>query len=309
MYSVEEQMNKKNTVNLVEEFRKQFINEDLPTSLYHYTSIECFKSIIYSREIWATAANDLFSDPTEITIAKTIALEALEERKKDFNGKEDLYGYCKTTLENADAFKEDQFVFSFTEKGDLLSQWRAYCPEEGVSIGFSVPKICVNNQYLYIKDGSCHNSYYVHENYIYKCIYKPQEQRQKMKELFDFLIKRNEDLRILKSFFWNMIRTFSYSFKHKSFKEEKEWRLCCFTSSDYGQIKYRVKDSMSIPYLPFLAVDDKDCSIIRSIKIGPSCDKENLKISISSYLKDSGYHPGKDIGVSVTETPYAKSIN
>ena len=80
--------------------------------------------------------------------------------------------------------------------------------------------------------------------------------------------------------------------------------MCCFLYQDNDQIKYRFKDSMRIPYLPFLAVDDKNRSIIRSIKIGPSRDEENLKNSISSYLKDSGYQLGLDISVSITETPY-----
>jgi len=295
------QMNKKNTLsrtNLVQEFGDQFIKENLPDVLYHYTSIEGFKGIIDDKEIRATAADYLLNDPTEITIAKTIALEILREREKDFKGKEELYDSCKKSVENSDSSKEFQCICSFSEEGDLLSQWRAYCPKGGVSIGFSVPKIGGNNQHLYTKEGSYHNRYYVHENYIYKCIYDPQEQRQRMKDLFDFVLKRTEDVRILKTFFWNMIRTFSYSFKHESFKEEKEWRLCCFTWSDDNQIKYRVKDSMLIPYLPFLAVENKDCSIIRSIKIGPSRNKEILKNSISSYLKDS------DISISVTETPY-----
>jgi len=311
-FCLDDHMEKVNRLNLVEEFRKKYIKEKLPDCLYHYTSIENFKSIIDMEEIWATAANCFISDPTEITIAKSIALDVLQKRKIDFSGKDKLYDNCKKDIEGSDSFKEYQFICSFTEEGDLLSQWRGYCPKGGVSIGFSVPKISENDQYLYNKNGCPHDNYYVHENYLYKCIYEIQEKKQKINALISFLLEKT-DINIpmvqLETFFKNMIRTFSYSFKHESFKEEKEWRLCYFIfpdpdDPDGGQIKYKVKDSMLIPYRPFLTVDKDKSSIIKSVKIGPSRDKENLKTSISSYLTNLEYRPGQDISVSVTQTPY-----
>ena len=291
--------------NLVEEFRKQFITEDLPGFLYHYTSIENFKGIVDSQEIWATASDFLLNDPTEITIAKSIASKIFEERKKDFSGKKkELYEKCKTIIESSDTGKEYQFICSFTEEGDLLSQWRAYCPQGGVSVGFFVPKISQNDQYLEIKNSSLHNDYYVHENYIYKCIYDTQEQKQKINDLLDFLIEHADVGKgQLIGFFNIMIQTFSYSFKHKSFEEEREWRLCCFAFSDEKQIKYRVKNSMLIPYLPFRIVDKENHSIISRIIVGPSRNKETLKSSILSYLNDSRITLSSQ-DIEVTQTPY-----
>jgi hypothetical protein len=304
---VEMQMKKEHTqrrLNLVKEFRKQFITEELPGFLYHYTSIENFKGIVDSQEIWATAADYLLNDPTEITIAKSIASKILEERKKDFSEKKELHKKCKTIIESSDTGKEYQFVCSFTEEGDLLSQWRAYCPQGGVSVGFFVPKISQNDQYLEIKNGSPHNNYYVHENYICKCIYDTQEQKRKINDLLDFLIKYADvGNGQLVGFFNKMIQTFSYSFKHKSFEEEKEWRLCCFVLPEDEQIKYRVKDSMLIPYLPFGIVDKENHSIISKIIVGPSRDKEKLKSSILSYLNDSGVTLSSQ-DIEVTQTPY-----
>lgn len=283
-------------LKLVREFRKDVIKEDLPDCLYHYTSIEGFKGIIDKKEIWATSADSLHNDPTEITIAKTIARKILDE--KDFSGKDELYNKCKESIENSDRSKEFQCICSFSEEENLLSQWRAYCPTGGVSIGFSMPRIGDNKQYLEIKDGLHHNDYYAHETYCYKCIYDLQEQEQKMRKLFDSLLERTENIGLLGGFFGKMIQTFSYTFKHKSFEEEKEWRLCCFALDD--QLKYRTKHSMLIPYLPFLIVDHKDCSIIKKIMIGPSSDKEKLRKSVSSFLKDSRI----SVPVEVTDTPY-----
>jgi hypothetical protein len=285
-------------LNLLQEFRKQFIKEHLPDVLYHYTSIEGFKGIIDGKEIGATPASHLLGDPTEITHAKEIAREILRERKRGFNGKEELYEYCESTINGLDGLKEFLCIASFSEEKDLLSQWRAYCPKGGVSIGFSVPKISENNQYLYNN-----NNYYVNESYIYKCIYKEEEQRKKINQLFDFLLERTEDTGKLKGFFNKTLQTFSYSFKHKSFEEEVEWRLVCFLFPEEHRLKDRVKDSIIKPYLPFLIVDNNDNIIIKKIRIGPSRDKEKLRKYISSYLKNLGKQ-FSHIKIDVTETPW-----
>lgn len=282
------------------------VNDTVPDCLYHYTTIQGFKGIIESGEIWATAAHCLFTDPTEITFVRKLALETLKEREQDFEKKKELYNICKKIIEDWSNNKDSVFVCSFTEKKDLLSQWRAYCPKGGVSIGFSIPKISKNNQSFSIKNDN-HVDYYVHEDYLYKCIYAPQEQKQKINNLFNLLLSpkyANISKDIAHAPIWNALRFFSYSFKHLSFEEEQEWRLCVFhfgTEYETAKPEYRVKDSMLIPYLPFLTVDNEGNSIIRSIKIGPSRDKETLKTNILSYLKDKGH---KDVIVSITETPY-----
>ena len=237
---------KKNPTNLVAEFREQFIEENLPDVLYHYTSIEGFKGIIDSKEIWATAANHLLNDPTEITHAKEIALEILRKRKSDFNSKGELYNNCKSAIESSDRSKDFQCICSFSEEGDLLSQWRAYCPKGGVSIGFSGERIENNIGDPCIQDGICVENYYndyIRESYIYKCIYDPDEQEKKIDELIGFLLKHANCQ--VAGFFWKMIQTFSYSFKHKSFEEEKEWRLCYWPEEN--KLKDRVKGYTLIP--------------------------------------------------------------
>ena len=300
-------MNKKRTpskINLVQEFRKKYIEDKLPDFLYHYTSIEAFKSIIKNEEIYATVANYITNDPSEMTHAKKIALEILRERESDFNGKEKLYNNCKDAIENSDRSKKFHCICSFSEQEDLLSQWRAYCPKGGVSIGFSGERIENNIGDPCIQDGICVENYYndyIREAYIYKCIYDPKEQKQKMNQLFGFLLEQKDVL--LAGLFWKMIQSFSYSFKHKSFEEEEEWRLCYWPEKDNHNLKDRVKDSTLIPYWPFLTVDHNNKSIISKIMIGPARDKKKLKKHISSYLKDLGKQ-FSHIEIDVTKTPW-----
>jgi len=236
--------------NLVAEFREQYIREKLPAFLYHYTSIEGFKGIIDSKEIWATNAACIASDPSELTIAKNIALEILQEEETGFKGRDELYHFCKNTIKNSDRSKEFMHICSFTEEKDLLSQWRAYCPNGGVSLCFDTDPYTQRIDRL--------SPPTINEQYLNECIYEHEQHEEIMRNLFDFLLKQpasstEPESGFLKSFLSNMIKTFSYSFKHMSFKEEKEWRLCYFPP-DNDSVRHRTKDSMLIPYLPFRSV-------------------------------------------------------
>jgi len=290
-------------LNLETEFKKQFITEDLPEFLYHYTSIKNFKSIIDNGEIWATGANYIASDPSELSHAIEIADKTLRERKKDFNENE-LYKYCENAIKGRKGLKEYAFIFSFSKWEDLLSQWRGYCPKGGVSIGFSGDRIKKNNGDACTQDGTSIDNYndYILEAYIYKCVYEPKEQKGKINRLIDFLLEHTDSQ--VKHLFSKAIQFFSNSFKHKSFEEENEWRLVYLV--DKYKFKYRLKDSSPIPYWPFLTVDHNGKSLISKIRIGPSHDKENLRKYISSYLEDLGKQ-FSHIKIDVTETPWQPS--
>jgi len=290
-------MQSQHNTDLVAPFRERYIKEELPAYLYHYAPIEGFKGIIDSKEIWATVAAYIASDPTELTIAKDIALEILEEEKGRFDGRDELYVFCKNRIENSDHSKDFKCICSFTEEKDLLSQWRAYCPNGGVSLCFDTKAFVQEIDYSIPPT--------INEQYLYKCIYEHEQQKEIMRNLFIFLLEQplpspEFEMRKLKPFFISMIQTFSYSFKHASFKEEKEWRLCYFPPDE--SIRYRTKGSMLIPYISF-SIEPA----IRSVMIGPSRDKENLQKSVMSYLETSDF-PGVSQRVEVTQTPYHPPI-
>lgn len=67
------------------------------------------------------------------------------------------------------------FVCSFTENGNLLSQWRAYCPPgRGISLGFHFTAISETAKNQSFK--------------LEKCIYEPGEQRKLVCEFLEKLI-------------------------------------------------------------------------------------------------------------------------
>jgi hypothetical protein len=108
-------------------------HEDVPRTLYHYTSLDALVSIVQSKRLRASNIRFL-NDRTESLRLKESVVEILQKRAASAEDEEivrvivDLLGAHPT---------QSHFVASLSEKCDLLSQWRAYCPSGlGVSIGF-----------------------------------------------------------------------------------------------------------------------------------------------------------------------------
>jgi Protein of unknown function (DUF2971) len=109
-------------------------HEDVPNTLYHYTSLEALVSIVQSKRLRASAIRFL-NDTSEAMRLKEDVVGILRKRASSSEDQEIL----KTLIDALDPGpKQSLFVASLSEKSDLLSQWRAYCPSgRGVSIGFS----------------------------------------------------------------------------------------------------------------------------------------------------------------------------
>ncbi len=117
-----------------------FFSGSLPDVLYHYTSMDALMSIAQSGKVWATDTRYL-NDRTECTylfelLKSHIAHRVAKPTDQDRKDSERLVWL----LEIMPRF--EVFVASFSELGDLLSQWRAYSTGGvGFSIGFSAKAI------------------------------------------------------------------------------------------------------------------------------------------------------------------------
>ena len=202
-------------------------------TLYHYTSLEAFRSIVESQTIRATESKYL-NDATEfaygIDLAKEVAQEVMEEIGKSIpkdvdgllcSGKMSLYTY----------------IFSLSSSKDFLSQWRAYCPEGGVSIGFS--KIAL--ELLTIPQRGYK---------LAKCIYSIDEQRARLKAL---MIEMSDDD---EEDFLGKLKRLIATFKHPAFEEEQEYRIISYShfhypaKPDYPR-SWRTNGNMLIPFTEF----------------------------------------------------------
>ena len=162
---------------------KKIKSQSIDRPLYHYTSQTGLLGIISKKSIWATAINYL-NDTLEFEYSMKLIKEELQwlsdqikngelgEVDKEIN----YFGMIHDLFELSisQQFIKDHFyifVVSFSETGDLLSQWRAYCPKNsGFNLGFDFKK----NQDVVNKQGF----------FISRCLYNPEEQKAAIKYLF-----------------------------------------------------------------------------------------------------------------------------
>nr|WP_240894745.1 DUF2971 domain-containing protein [Fodinibius halophilus] len=174
------------------------------------------------------------------------------------------------------------FAASFSENGDLLSQWRAYCPDSGgYNIGFNHSDL----EWLL-------NSYNLE---IVPCIYEEEKQFLLIDELINhFLTKYQNDqisdwMDFLDDFKSEFIRL-APVLKHPSFREEKEWRIVSRPVSYYNEeVDYRPGESMIIPYYKMRLASSDDNFSFHKINIGPTPHKKLAEHSVMGLLFKSGH--------------------
>ncbi len=111
-------------------------NNDDPDILYHYTSQEGLLGIIENGEIWATDILYL-NDEREFKLAFELACNLLSSRISAASQKAQALQNIRSLVTQVAKDRRNVYVSSFSAKGDLLSQWRGYCPQGmGYAIGF-----------------------------------------------------------------------------------------------------------------------------------------------------------------------------
>jgi hypothetical protein len=256
-------------------------------TLYHYTSRNGFLEIVKNHKLWAT--NILYlNDSEEFQYVFNLLKEILPScdnrrigNRKSFIEKVHI-GINKI---NRLIDKWPKYVVSFSEKPDLLSQWRGYCGSgSGICIGF-------NRKHLLRVDKAIGIS-------LRQCEYRKTVQTKTIKTLLNnYFSKINEagveedDIRMHVASFFRELFDESPFFKHPSFREEKEWRLVVSeedSSKKYiSSVKYRDGISMILPYVEVdFKIDSSDIEFDEII-VGPSPHKDLSKASVRSFLEQT----------------------
>lgn len=290
------------------------IEKNPPERLYHYTSIEGLKGILESRCFWASRIhflNDTQEFKYSFDILKKVISEFLERLPKKAlpprtPGQDEWLRLFYDTingmyLESDLLVKTPVCVFSFSPRGDLLSQWRGYCPSGGgYSIGFRTELLI---PWLETKKLS-----------LEPCIYDITEQeaiiRNEIIRKGDNLIKRvtfqPEDFEkimreLLFEFFWEFSRIAS-KLKHPAFYEECEWRIIS-EPVDNKYMSFTIRKSMFLPYLSINFSDIKSFPIDKII-IGPAPEQYLARLSLLGFLLKNGLK----IPIKESSTPYRELI-
>ncbi|MBC2678907.1 DUF2971 domain-containing protein [Pseudomonas baltica] len=272
---------------------------------YHYTSQVGLLGILSSKSIWCT--NALFlNDPTEFKHAiqhgKQMANRLYED---DYD---ERFGWqLRHELESTAA--DDLYVSSFSERPDLLSQWRGYCPGgNGYCLGFdreALEDYCAANGMR-----------------LEKCLYSHDDQLGAVAEIIAAALREFPTMPICREGFhgleskekvdvmaryWahlegagaqqaksiistacEMLIELAPRFKHEGFHEEAEWRI--ITNEPARQILYRPGPSYVVPYISLDLLEHNKHALCEVI-VGPNPNQDRARKAAEIVLRAAGYDP------------------
>jgi hypothetical protein len=200
-----------------------------PPLLYHYTSAQALLSIVTSGHIWATHIRFL-NDTSEAEWMWATAHERLRVREENAVSGDEKASVAKLIDMVNERRSSTDFVASFSENGDDLSQWRAYCHDTpGFSIGFSSDALAT--QWICNPGG---DSFFVGAS-LKKVIYLGSDDAASFDKTLDFILNTitpamhdnafigDKSSREQVSVSW--LSVIASTYKHSSFRNENEWRL------------------------------------------------------------------------------------
>jgi hypothetical protein len=261
--------------------------------LYHYTSLDGLLGISDTKSLRATHIAHL-NDSHELTLS----IELLEGAVKQRLQEPDLRPEDRKCLNQLSEWLGHRFLLehllftcSFTEAGNLLSQWRAYCPPSaGVSLGFEAQEL------LGAADAQGFQ--------LVKCIYARELQILLVNEWLNRVLATKDDKedppfkshpsQSYHSHFRVNEETFlqiAARMKHSGFSEEREWRLVSRVGRDLRdpKLKFRAGKTRLIPFIEFeLPLTQGGALSLQHVYIGPAQDHNISFSAIASLLTNSG---------------------
>ncbi len=265
-----------------------------PQTLYHYTSIEAFRSIIVNKQLWMTNIKYL-NDSSElvhgIDIALAVILKHLEIHDKSNNF---LSGFITRSLtaDTLSKMRMSSCVASFSEDADSLSQWRAYASGgTGVCIGF--------------KSEFFSNLIKAHpqtSERLVKCLYGSDQKESFVKELIQDELARLVTLSDSRGNLRDVTSTIGSIFgklvidgpvlKDVAFHSENEWRFVMPTNEDQTSgfatpdWQFRSTKTSLVPYMLLNLLEGEGGGPkIATIHIGPSPHSHLTKRSVEMFLR------------------------
>jgi hypothetical protein len=270
-----------------------------PTHLYHYTTAAGFKDIVESQELWMS---DIFY---------------LNDWKEFYHGRNEFKKLADETLasfEDARMKTAAQVIslvleqprsqmrrhpcvcsFSTAKEGNDLSQWRAYCPDGGYSLGFPHKRLAA------LADSR--------QCVLEECRYTIAECVDDLDDLLKALVVGMDRLD-KEAFIGGAQMAVSWSiarYKDRAFEDEHEWRL--INSHGVEEWRFRCRGNSLIPYAAF-SLDDKDLWEGVSVIVGPSSREtdelrvESVKMFLQSELTEKGLPTTCVNNVKASGIPY-----
>jgi hypothetical protein len=257
---------------------------------FHYTSFAGLLGILQTRALWATSVHYL-NDEQEYRHGHEIVLRHIENWLSNDAESQNLLSRLGERLKAWS--RPDTYVFSFSSVPDLLSQWRAYCPDgSGVSIGF--PKSLIER-----RAGALGFDFL-------PCIYDHTSQAQTVAAVLQAVVaaweQSNKGDPVLDQATERFLRLIP-RMKHRSFAQEQEWRLISRPLvGARTRSSYHATRTMLIPYFSLSLADEGEPIGLSNIYVGPNHHIEAAMHAVSSLLSSAG--DITHLSVTRSDVPY-----
>lgn len=273
--------------------------------LYHYTSQHGLLGILGSKSIWATNTHYL-NDHTEFIHALSFASSVAS-----YFFDSDYWHSFSLMLHKAlgELRGESVYVASLSEKPDLLSQWRGYCPGgNGYCIGFDqnlLAEYCEEKGFRFEKCLYRHDDQQAEvTGIITSCMglfpsipytleqFHDMGLEQQAGVMEEFHNRLSGDLKAQAeealSVICESLIEFAPRFKNEGFHEEAEWRI--IVNEPHDEVQFRPGPSYVIPYISMDLIEAKP-GILRKIIVGPNPNQSRALKAAEFLVQKYGYSP------------------
>lgn len=279
--------------------------EEKPShELYHYTSIDSLIGIVSSNSLWATEIKYLndaeeFRYFTDLLRQKTLVYDA-SGNEVEIEANNQLRSWIRDWFVNGALV----FTTSFTEKGNVLSQWRGYCDHgKGVSLGFDPEAI------MACADGASFR--------LGRCIYDSKRHHSLATEVVDRLVKAAvkigpDPTKAVSQCYYGTFEVAATDIiriavltKHPAFAEEEEWRCVSEPVRNYVEapIEYRAGPASLVPFIRFPLPVINEALAVQTAFVGPSPSPELAFNGIAQFLAKYAAS-GKQRRIIACQIPY-----
>ncbi|WP_053956652.1 DUF2971 domain-containing protein [Inediibacterium massiliense] len=287
------------------------------SSVFHFTSVPALYSMIKTHSLRLTNSMYL-NDRNEFadflhsmcdTVRNLIDTEKDEQTKNNYKILLEEY---KKALEKNEQKRTDYyyhasyFIFSASEYDNSIPMWNYYSQNSGICIEFDLNLLRNFFEYC-IKD--CGESIFID----YKCIYEKQEKHNILKT---YIIERINEIQPQ---FWKSALKYSYAFKDKIFKYERETRFVIRLDKkyfeeqcDFDKEEKQITKRLSLGFYnandtirPVIKLRGNKQLPIKRIIISPFNETETLYSGLKRFLDFHGY---SNVIVDTVETSMRKDF-
>jgi len=269
-------------------------------ALFHYTTQSGLIGILRDRQVWASQQESL-NDESELSYSANFLQDTFNDYHVTRTG---MNPVAITALsyyfERADfsEFPLSAFVASFTEDGDLLSQWERYAGPHGYCVGFDAERL----RAVLAESG----------RNLTKVVYDTEFQRDLLNEIFDVAFDRlesgafeemtEESVERWANIHATIARSMSLTFKHPAFEREQEWRSVELLPDERAPaLEVRPGAFGVVPYLPIPVSHEIDDSL-SDVIIAPTKYEAEAKRAVLLTLRRFNYDVSR-VNVHVSRVP------